>query len=93
MLFDQAMADMGVDLQMTANKRKVRREYMSQQQVAKVVQQPAQVGHAHFRALFPGHGAGQSFNDRRGVDRLLPVRRTRLRMILGQTQAFAQREA
>ena len=92
-LLDQAVADVGVYLKMPADQRKMRRKYMGQQQVTKIVQQPAQVSHADFGALLPRHGPGQPFNHRRGVDRLLPVRSARLRMVLGQAQGFAQRQA
>ncbi|MNP15505.1 hypothetical protein D3C76_1078660 [compost metagenome] len=57
------------------------------------MQQPGQVGQAGLGALGPWHGAGQAFDDRGGVDRLLPVRRGLLRVVFRQAQGLAQRQA
>ncbi|CAI8966337.1 hypothetical protein EMIT051CA3_50469 [Pseudomonas chlororaphis] len=92
-LFDIAVAQVRVDLQVTADQREVRREDVGQQQVAEVVQQAGEVGQAGFRALGARHGAGQAFDDGGGVDRLLPVRRAVLRVVLGQAQGLAQGQA
>ncbi|MNM55618.1 hypothetical protein D3C81_667600 [compost metagenome] len=87
------MAQVRVDLQVAADQREVRREDMCEQQVAEVVQQAGEVGQAGFRALGTRHGAGQAFDHRCGVDRLLPVRCGGLWMVLGQAQGFAQCQA
>ena len=93
MLLHIAVAQVRVDLQVAADQREVRREHVGQQQVAEVVQQAGEVGQAGFRALGARHGAGQAFDDGGGVDRLLPVRRGLLRVVLGQAQGFAQGQA
>ena len=89
-LLDHAVANVRVDLKVAADQRKVRRKHVGQQQVAKVVQQPGQIRQPGFRAFVTRHAAGQAFNHRRRVDRLLPVRRAGLRVVLGQAQGFTQ---
>src|SRR5690606_32031127 len=46
-----------------------------------------------FRALGAWNGAVQTFDYRCGIDRLLPVRRRVLRVVLGQVHALAQGKA
>ncbi len=93
MLLHIAVAQVRVDLQVSADQREVRRKHVGQQQITEVVQQTGQVGQAGFRALRARHGAGQAFDDGGGVDRLVPVRRGLVRVVLGQAQGFAQGQA
>src|SRR5690606_6926980 len=90
---DLAVVQVRVDLKMPTDQRKVWREDMRQHHVAEIVQQPGQVAETGFRSLGAWNGAVQAIDHRRGVDRLLPVRRRLLRLVARQAQRLAQHQA
>src|SRR5690606_14209767 len=93
MLIYQPGRHVGVGLHMSADELEMRREDIGQQQVAEVVQQPGQIAQARFGAALPRYQAGQTFDHRRGVDGLLPVRGGTFRGILGHAEGLAQRQS
>ncbi|MNN90014.1 hypothetical protein D3C81_2079040 [compost metagenome] len=71
----------------------MRREDVRQDQVADAVKQAAEVCQPRLRPSAARHGAGQAVDHRGVVDRLVPVGRGLLRVVLGQAQGLAQGQA
>ncbi len=88
-----AVRKVRVGFQVAADQREMRREDVRQHQIAEVVQQPGEVAQARLWTLLAGDGAGQPFDHRGGVDRLLPVGRGVLRLVVRQADGLAQRQA